>query len=70
MNKQRTVRELTEKLGGRERSVLDRPGRGCVLQTVYDLAAKTTVGLRFNCKIWPESDLVYDLTAIDICVAR
>jgi len=57
MNKQRTVHELTEidtenKLGGRERSVLvlDRPERGCVLQTVYDLAAKRTVGLRFNCK--------------------
>jgi hypothetical protein len=29
---------------------LARPGRGCVLQTVYDLAAKMTVGLRFNCK--------------------
>jgi len=24
-----------------------------------------TVGLRFNCKIRPESDSVYDLTAID-----
>jgi hypothetical protein len=45
--------------------VLARPGRGCVLQIVYDLAAKMIVGLRFNCKICPESDSVYDLTAID-----
>jgi len=35
------------------------------LQTVYDLAAKRSVGLRFNRKICPQNAPVYHLTAID-----
>ena len=39
--------------------------RSLSLQMVHDLAAKRSFSLRFNCKNLAESDLVYDLTAID-----
>jgi hypothetical protein len=35
------------------------------LRTAYNLAAKTGVSLRFNCKNLPRIDSVYDLPAID-----
>jgi hypothetical protein len=44
----------------------DRVAAGALpLKTVYALAAKTKFSLRFNCKIYPENDSVYDLPAID-----